>query len=51
MYDEQGIVEIVMQSKNKDIKDSLDKFELNIPNSTQKVLLKDIVTFTRNSNT
>lgn len=47
MYDEQGIVEIVMQSKNKDIKDSLNKFELNIPNSTQKVLLTDIVTFTK----
>ena len=47
MYDTQGIVEIVMQSKNKDIKDSLYKFELAIPNSTQKVLLKDIVTFTQ----
>jgi len=47
MYDEQGIVEIVMQSKNKDIKDSLDKFEVSIPNSTQKVLLIDIVTFTK----
>jgi len=46
MYDTQGIVEIVMQSKNKDIKDSLYKFELAIPNSTQKVLLKDVVTFT-----
>jgi multidrug efflux pump subunit AcrB len=47
MYDYQGIVEIVMQSKNKDIKSSLNKFELNIPNSTQKVLLTDIVTFTQ----
>ena len=47
MYDEQGIVEIVMQSKNKNIKDSLNKFELNIPNSTQKVLLTDVVTFTK----
>ena len=45
MYDTQGIVEIVMQSKNKDIKNSLYKFELNIPNSNQKVLLSDIVTF------
>jgi len=45
MYDDQGIVEIVMQSKNKDVKDSLYKFELTVPNSTQKVLLKDIVTF------
>jgi len=45
MYDDQGIVEIVMQSKNKDIKNSLDKFELNVVNTQQKVLLKDIVTF------
>ncbi|BFU78910.1 efflux RND transporter permease subunit [Arcobacter sp. 15-2] len=45
MYDAQGIVEIVMQSKNKDLKSSLDQFELTIPNSTQKVLLKEIVTF------
>jgi len=47
MYDNQGIVEIVMQSKNKNIKDSLYKFELSIPNSSKKVLLKDIVTFTQ----
>jgi len=47
MYDKKGIVEIVMQSKNKDIKDSLYKFELSIPNSTQKVLLTDIVIFTK----
>ena len=47
MYDNQGIVEIVMQSKNKDIKESLYKFELSIPNSTKKVLLSDIVTFTQ----
>jgi len=45
MYDEKGIIEIIMQSKNKDIKESLYKFELNIPNSTQKVLLNDVVTF------
>ena len=47
MYDTQGIVEIVMQSKNKDVKDSLYNFELDIPNTTQKVHLKDIVTFTK----
>ena len=45
MYDETGIVDIVFQSKNKDIKSSLEKFELNIPNSSSKVVLKDIVTF------
>lgn len=45
MYDEEGIVEIVLQSKNKDLKNSLDTFELSVPNTTQKVLLKDIVNF------
>jgi multidrug efflux pump subunit AcrB len=45
MYDETGIVDIVLQSKNKDIKTSLDNFELLIPNSTSKVILKDIVIF------
>jgi len=45
MYDKDGIVEIIMQSKNKDNKASLDTFELTIPNTTQKVLLKDIVEF------
>ena len=45
MYDDTGIVDIVFQSKNKDSKISLDQFELNIPNTSQKVLLKDIVTF------
>jgi multidrug efflux pump subunit AcrB len=45
MYDQTGIVDIVLQSKNKDIKTSLDKFELTIPNTDQKVLLNDIVSF------
>ncbi len=45
MYDETGIVDIVFQSKNKDDKNSLNAFELNIPNSAQKILLKDIVEF------
>lgn len=45
MYDDDGIVEIIMQSKNKDIKQSLYKFEVNIPNSDKKVLLKEIVDF------
>jgi len=45
MYDDDGIVEIIMQSKNKDIKQSLYKFEVDIPNSDKKVLLKEIVDF------
>ncbi len=45
MYDDEGIVEIIMQSRDKDKKVSLKSFELNIPNTTQKVLLEDIVTF------
>ena len=45
MYDDTGIVDIVFQSINKDDKLSLETFELNIPNSIQKVLLKDIVEF------
>ncbi|MCK5295139.1 MAG: efflux RND transporter permease subunit, partial [Arcobacteraceae bacterium] len=45
MYDETGIVDIVFESVNKDIKSSLDSFELNIPNSNKKVLLNDIVIF------
>ncbi len=45
MYDQSGIVEIVFQSRNKDIKTSLDDFEVTVPNTTQKVLLKDIVEF------
>ena len=45
MYDDEGIVEIVLQSKNKNIKNSLATFELIIPNTTQKVLLQDIVNF------
>jgi len=45
MYDSSGIVDIIFQSKNKDKKISLDTFELTIPNSDKKVLLKDIVKF------
>ncbi len=45
MYDDSGIVDIIFESKNKDIKTSLDNFELNIPQSLQKVLLKDVVSF------
>ena len=45
MYDDTGIVDIVFQSINKDNKISLETFELTIPNSEQKILLKDIVEF------
>ena len=45
MYDSSGIVDIIFKSKNKDKKISLDTFELTIPNSDKKVLLKDIVKF------
>jgi len=45
MYDDSGIVDIVFQSVNKDIKQSLDTFEVNVPNSDTKVLLNDIVAF------
>ncbi len=46
MYDENGLVDIVFVSKNKDIKSSLESFQIAIPNSIQKVLLSDIVEFT-----
>lgn len=46
MYDENGLVDIVFVSKNKDIKSSLESFQIAIPNSAQKVLLTDIVEFT-----
>ncbi|MCD4756861.1 MAG: efflux RND transporter permease subunit [Arcobacteraceae bacterium] len=45
MYDDTGVVDIVFQSVNKDIKKSLDNFEIIIPNSDKKVLLNDIVDF------
>ncbi|MGB5867129.1 MAG: efflux RND transporter permease subunit [Arcobacteraceae bacterium] len=45
MYDEDGIVDIIFQSKNKDKLGSLNNFEVSVPNSTQKVLLKDVVIF------
>jgi len=45
MYDSKGIVDIVFQSKDKNIKKSLDTFELTVPNTQIKVLLKDIIKF------
>ena len=49
MFDDEGIVDVVFQSKNKDDLKSLDYFELLIPGTKQKVLLKDIVTIVRQS--
>ncbi|WP_072680732.1 efflux RND transporter permease subunit [Arcobacter sp. LA11] len=43
MFDDNGIVEVVFQSKNKDTLSSLDFFEIIIPGTNQKVLLKDVV--------
>jgi multidrug efflux pump subunit AcrB len=43
MFDKTGIVDVVFQSKDKDELDSLDYFELTVPGTTQKVLLKDVV--------
>ncbi len=45
MYDDNGIVDIVFESKNKNNRKILNNFELNIPNSSKSVYLKDIVTF------
>ncbi|VAY87983.1 RND multidrug efflux transporter; Acriflavin resistance protein [hydrothermal vent metagenome] len=47
MYDNSGIVRIVFESKNKDIKGSLDNFKLTVPFSSKKVLLNDVVSFTQ----
>ena len=44
MFDNQGIIDIVFESKHKDILESLDTFTINTP-SNQKVLLKDVVEF------
>ena len=43
MFDDSGIVDVVFQSKNKDDLKSLDNFELIVPGTNEKVLLKDIV--------
>ncbi len=46
MYDQDGLVDIIFVSKNKDIKQSLESFQVVVPNSSQKILLGDIVDFT-----
>jgi multidrug efflux pump subunit AcrB len=44
MFDNQGIIDIVFESKHRDILESLDTFSINTT-SNQKVLLKDVVEF------
>jgi len=44
MFDDKGIVEIIFESKHKDILSSLDTFEITTSNG-QNVLLKDVVEF------
>jgi len=43
MFDDKGIVDIVFQSKNKDIIKSLNNFNISINNGTQLVKLYDVV--------
>lgn len=47
MFDENGIVEIVFQSKDKDSIKSLEEFEILIPGTNQKILLKEISDFVK----
>lgn len=49
MFDNKGIVEVIFQSQNKDFVESLNHFKIAIPNSSNKVLLKDVVTFVHQS--
>ena len=49
MFDDNGIVDIVFQSKNKDRLESLDYFEILIPGTNQKILLNEVVTIVKQS--
>jgi len=49
MYDENGIMDIVFLSKEKDSLSSLKNFELNIPNTMKKININDVVIFTQTS--
>lgn len=44
MFDDKGIIDIVFESRHKDILESLDTFSI-ITTTNQKVLLKDVVEF------
>ncbi len=45
MFSKDGIVQVVLSSTNKDIKNSLANLEIVVSNTTQKIALKDIVAF------
>jgi multidrug efflux pump subunit AcrB len=45
MYGDSGIIDINFQTNYKNIREKLDDFELNIPNSSKSIALKDIVIF------
>jgi multidrug efflux pump subunit AcrB len=47
MFDNKGIVDVVFQSKNKDYLKSLNDFEIIVPNTNEKVFLKDVVDIVR----
>ncbi|MGB9801445.1 MAG: efflux RND transporter permease subunit, partial [Arcobacter sp.] len=47
MFDKKGIVDVVFQSKNKDYLKSLNDFEIIVPNTNEKVFLKDVVDIVR----
>lgn len=46
MFDKKGIVEVVFESKNKDLLTSLDGFEI-VLNDGKRVLLKDVASFVK----
>ncbi|MFA7090493.1 MAG: efflux RND transporter permease subunit [Arcobacteraceae bacterium] len=45
MFDDKGIVEVIFQSKNKDVLESLNNHKIAVPNSQTHVLLKEVVLF------
>jgi hydrophobic/amphiphilic exporter-1 (mainly G- bacteria), HAE1 family len=45
MFDDKGIVEVVFQSKNKDVLESLNTLKIAVPNTQSFVLLKEVVSF------
>ena len=45
MFDDKGIVEVIFQSKNKDVLESLNNHKIAVPNSQTDVLLKEVVSF------
>jgi multidrug efflux pump subunit AcrB len=45
MFDDDGIVRIKFESKHRDNLDSINSFLIDVPNSSQKVRLKDVAQF------